>query len=406
VVERMLNQNTYDELADDFKYFEDPTDGPDSQKGSLLPLWRFEYEKAKRLSVTSMVWCPQTDNDDLMVVSFGSYDFSKQGKGYLIFYSLKNPSYPECVIPCDEGIMSLAVNPNKGFLIACGLYNGSVSIFNIKENKHTHLFNSSPAKHSEPIWSIKWLDNDVEDRLRFCSIATDGKVLQWTLSKNELLPSTLLELKNGNTLQSGMCIDFHPRDKSSYLCGTEEGRLFKCSTKYSTQYIDEFQAHDGAIMAVKWNQFHPDVFATASQDWSLKIWSNERGAAPLFNFELGAPVNDIDWAPYSSTVIVAVTEGDNGKAFVYDLAINKHQPLCDQAVSQKKRTRLTQIKINPKHRIVVVGNDRGIVSSFKLSPNLRKVPLKSKKDPTPLPLDPQKEFEKLKKVLNYMVDEI
>ena len=62
-------------------------------------------------------------------------------------------------------------------------------------------------------------------------------------------------------------------------------------------------------MAVKWNQFHPDVFATASQDWSLKIWSNERGAAPLFNFELGAPVNDIDWAPYSSTVIVAVTEG-------------------------------------------------------------------------------------------------
>ena len=95
VVERMLNQNTYDELADDFKYFEDPTDGPDSQKGSLLPLWRFEYEKAKRLSVTSMVWCPQTDHDDLMVVSFGSYDFNKQGKGYLIFYRY----YP---YPCNQ----------------------------------------------------------------------------------------------------------------------------------------------------------------------------------------------------------------------------------------------------------------------------------------------------------------
>ena len=37
------------------------------------------------------------------------------------------------------------------------------------------------------------------------------------------------------------------------------------STKYSTQYIDEFKAHDGAIMSVKWNQFHPDVFATCSQ---------------------------------------------------------------------------------------------------------------------------------------------
>ena len=27
VVERMLNQNTYDQLADDFKYFDDPSDG-------------------------------------------------------------------------------------------------------------------------------------------------------------------------------------------------------------------------------------------------------------------------------------------------------------------------------------------------------------------------------------------
>ena len=59
---------------------------PDNAKGSLLPLWRFEYEKAKRLAVTSMVWCPQTQNDDLMVVAFGSYEFGKQSKGYLIFY--------------------------------------------------------------------------------------------------------------------------------------------------------------------------------------------------------------------------------------------------------------------------------------------------------------------------------
>lgn len=400
VVERMLNQNTYDQLADDFKYFDDPADGPDNAKGSLLPLWRFEYEKAKRLAVTSMVWCPQTQNDDLMVVAFGSYEFGKQSKGYLIFYSLKNPSYPESVVPCDCAIMSLDVNPKKGYLIACGLYDGSVSIFNVRENKHTYLFNSYPTKHSEPVWSIKWMENDVEDRLRFCSIAADGRVLMWTLSKNDLLPSTLLELKENDKHLSGISIDFHPTEKEKYICGTEEGKLFKCSTKYSSQYLDEFKAHDGAIMSIKWNQFHPDVFATSSQDWSLKIWSDKMGAAPLFSFDLGASVNDIDWAPYSSTIITAVTEGDNSKAYLYDLSINKNQPLCDQAVSQKKRTRLTKIKINPKHKIVIVGNDRGVVSSFKLSPNLRKVPVKSKKDPTPLPLDPQKEFEKLKKVLN------
>ena len=75
--------------------------------------------------------------------------------------------------------MSLDVNPKKGYLIACGLYDGSVSIFNVRENKHTYLFNSYPTKHSEPVWSIKWMENDVEDRLRFCSIAPDGRVSQF-----------------------------------------------------------------------------------------------------------------------------------------------------------------------------------------------------------------------------------
>ena len=87
----------------------------------------------------------------------------------------------------------------------------------------------------------------------------------WTLSKNDLLPSTLLELKEDEKHLSGISIDFHPTEKEKYICGTEEGKLFKCSTKYSSQYLDEFKAHDGAIMSIKWNQFHPDVFATSSQ---------------------------------------------------------------------------------------------------------------------------------------------
>ena len=45
----------------------------------------------------------------------------------------------------------------------------------------------------------------------------------------------------------------------------------------------------------------------------MKIWSDKNGVVPLFNFDLGASVNDLDWAPYSSTVIVGVTEGDNSK---------------------------------------------------------------------------------------------
>ncbi len=40
----------------DFKHFEDASDEFRGEKGTLLPLWKFEYDKAKNLSVTALCW--------------------------------------------------------------------------------------------------------------------------------------------------------------------------------------------------------------------------------------------------------------------------------------------------------------------------------------------------------------
>ena len=64
----------------------------------------------------------------------------------------------------------------------------------------------------------------------------------------------------------------------------------------------------------------------------------------------------------------------DGKVFVYDLNVNKYEPICDQWIVQKKKTKLTHIAFNPTHPILVVGDDRGNIISLKLSPNLRKKP--------------------------------
>ncbi|GAA6079410.1 dynein, axonemal, intermediate chain 1, paralog 2 isoform X2 [Tachysurus ichikawai] len=58
---------------------------------------------------------------------------------------------------------------------------------------------------------------------------------------------------------------------------------------------------------------------------------------------------------------------------VFDLSINKYEAICQQAVVSKK-TKLTHIEFNPVYPIIIVGDDRGYVTSLKLSPNLRKKP--------------------------------
>lgn len=87
VIERMVTQNIFDDITQgnysalesadqnyhvsvhsvslcfsrplyilDFKYFEDVSDDFREQEGTLLPLWKFQYDKAKHLSVTALCW--------------------------------------------------------------------------------------------------------------------------------------------------------------------------------------------------------------------------------------------------------------------------------------------------------------------------------------------------------------
>ncbi len=70
ILERMVNQNTFDEIAQDFKYYEDNADEFRDQEGTLLPLWKFSYEKAKKLSVTSISFNKRYN--DLFAVAYGS----------------------------------------------------------------------------------------------------------------------------------------------------------------------------------------------------------------------------------------------------------------------------------------------------------------------------------------------
>ena len=87
-----------------------------------------------------------------------------------------------------------------------------------------------------------------------------------------LLYSLILTLST--TPACGTCIDFHKFTDYLFLVGTEEGKIHKCSKHYSSQYLDTYNAHHMAVYAVRWNNFHPRVFASCSADWTVKIWDH------------------------------------------------------------------------------------------------------------------------------------
>ena len=183
IIERMVNQNTYDDITQDYKFWEDASDQYRDGEGTLLPLWKFFNEKAKRKHVTTVKWNPEYS--DLFAVGYGSYEFMKQGGGMLCLYSLKNPSYPEFTCSTDTGVMCVDWHPQHSSVLCVGLYDGTVAVYDVRSKKQAPIFHSTvkTGKHTDPVWEVCWQEEDLAKNLNFFSISSDGRVTLWTLAK-------------------------------------------------------------------------------------------------------------------------------------------------------------------------------------------------------------------------------
>ena len=66
----------------------------------------------------------------------------------------------------------------------------------------------------------------------------------------------------------------------SYVIGTEDGSLHRCSCSYNEQFLETYASHEAPVYTVQWSPIAPRAFMTCSADWSIRIW-DEHGHEPL-----------------------------------------------------------------------------------------------------------------------------
>ena len=76
-----------------------------------------------------------------------------------MFFSLKNPSYHEFKIETNSGVMSIDFHTDYPYLVAVGLYDGNVSVYDLSDHdgltKSTYSSSVKTYKHSDPVWQVK-----------------------------------------------------------------------------------------------------------------------------------------------------------------------------------------------------------------------------------------------------------
>ncbi|KAF1323269.1 hypothetical protein FI667_g10755, partial [Globisporangium splendens] len=394
----------------------------------LEKLWAFRCELTANRRVSCLAW--NTVNDDLLAVSycrddtkpqqclpgFGGSGVAPVGGGYalsgappspaaiaaadasnaavettsggdeddglILFWSLKNPEYPERIYSLDVGVASIDFSHTQPYLLAVGFANGVVATYDTRKDGSTHgtgdhlgglaatkhpglsgganpattaaaalkLLHTpvpiasselSPGKHLDALWQVKWISKSSDRGENVVSISSDGRVTEWSIKKGlsygdlvtlKRVANPLLGLPNHadgviSCQASGHCVDFAKNDPSVYYVGTEDGLIHKCSVSYNEQYLQTYFGHMGPVYQLLVSPFSSDEFLSCSGDRNVKLWLQTEPKEVL-NFravDLAHAAHTTSWCPSDATVFGAVTE--DGRIEIWDLYASALNPI-------------------------------------------------------------------------------
>ncbi|NXM20645.1 WDR78 protein, partial [Ploceus nigricollis] len=363
----------------------EPDESPAEGAGPRLEqLWSYRCDLTRGHSVSSMAW--NKVNPDLLAVGYREFVSQDQKKGLACCWSLKNPMWPERIFRCEHGVTAVDFSLASPNLLAVGLANGRVAIYDVRSRQDAALLDSSASlnKHKGPVWQLRWVEQDRgapagDKGERLMCISGDGRMTQWfiqqrldcsdvmtikrTESVKKKVPGERERKSEGPISQqaAGMCFDFHPEDTDVFLAGTEEGHIYCCSCSGKEQILGTYRGHKGPVYKVAWNPSSTDMFLSCSADWSILLWHRD-SHTPLLTFtSVTAFVHDIKWAPKSALIFAAVNEK---RVEIWDLSVSIFQPVFSYAASPEGK--LSSLLFARNAECLLLGDSCGQVGVWQL----------------------------------------
>ncbi|VDM30335.1 unnamed protein product [Hydatigera taeniaeformis] len=305
---------------------------------TLLLLWRFGCPFTKGRNVTSLAFNPR--NKDILAVGYGAFEFDRQQSGLVCCWSVKKINFPERLFRTPSGVTTVAWSSKNGNLLAVGMFNGVIVIFDARKGSQTPLLDTTHAagRHYSPVCKLEWVSREAgrstghTESLISCSM--DGRITEWFTLKGfdctDLMllkrprlkgPNYAMRKKHSEALivrhAVGTALCFNDLDPNIYLVGTESGQIHRCSCSYAEQYLSTYNGHTvnlvyffSSVYAVKYSPFLPDVFLSCSADWTVRLWHSDRQKCYLTMATHSSEVNDLTWSHNNGTVFACTNEGN------------------------------------------------------------------------------------------------
>jgi hypothetical protein len=307
---------------------------------------------------------------DVLAVGYEIGSSSNQDeamRGMVLIWSLKNPNHPQHQIYVDSSVSCIAFSSERPSLLSVGTENGTILLYETCQPGQNRLlypiadssFTLGTSKSA--IRQLKWKCKSIcmsksstRGKVEFLySVNSDGEVIEWSTEKGLYISSVLMKFKHTSTYpeslratMGALCLEFfsshdtRSHDEQSYLVGTEDGKIHRCSFANVEHPLETLDGHEAPVCRIYYHPSNSGSFLSCSEDCSVKLWSkhvNVGGSSnevvlqeeKMFRPEdLWDAVNDISWSFTSPNIFASVTE--DGRLLLYDISKIKSDPILTQ----------------------------------------------------------------------------
>ncbi|XP_015244776.1 PREDICTED: WD repeat-containing protein 34 [Cyprinodon variegatus] len=309
------------------------------------------------------------------------------------------PKQADLVLDVPAAVTSVCCHPERPALIAGGLYNGEVLVWDTSRTQDPVLAQTgmSADSHREPVYQVAWVPLQKKGEFGVLSSSSGGGVLLWTVDpdqgrmvlssayafvRQQVPHSSSLKIRGSSTV-GVTALALSPWDSDTFLVGSEGGLLLLCS--FSSQIpaavapegrsvtpraptVFSFRPSSGPVHSMHCSPFHRNLFVSAGTAGLVHVHSLLQ-ADPLLSVRVSdSYVFQVQWSPSRPLVFAAAT--GQGEVQIFDLNRRSLRPAATIQDGAPGQTATCLAFNGPNPRLLAVGRSDGTVGIWQLSSDL------------------------------------
>ncbi|XP_028026700.1 dynein intermediate chain 3, ciliary-like [Bombyx mandarina] len=324
--------------------------------------------------VSSICWQP--DGGQRFAVTYIDVDFNRNARAPIVSYiwNLENANQPEVTFTPPCPLLDLIYNPRDQNLMAGGLVNGQVGVWDARKGGDPTLTCPPHVAHRDLVRNVIFINS--KSGLEFFSGGSDGACKWWDIrNMSEPVEEMILDaVKSSFDVQTmakanGVtALEFEPTMPTRFMAGTENGLIIGGNRKGKTPLEKiplKMEAHLGPIWSLERNPGFLKNFLTVG-DWTARIWSEDCRESPVLWSPLHRhKITAGTWSPTRSSLMLLAQW--NGTLATWDILRRQHEPVLTMHVCDEP---LLRLKTHERGTLVACGSQKGSIFMVELSQTL------------------------------------